>query len=371
MHKNMRCFVILLSLCLYLSGCKNAPTNDKDKQSSSHTPLPPEKFWADYASSSDSNDWIVENDKKHITHEITAKCVIEPSEIRTIKFELDIPEIEDFTAFNYDPPKGGQYNIIKIMNVFFGERAKDFAIFEESAREVYHNSINIYDNSLAEYEKEKGELYLVNGDAAAMDFTSNNMLKSADEMQITLTEEEAIALCDKFLNDCGITGYKYDYTYYYGATQSTFYSIRYYYELDSMPASSPINNGNGFCNISFFVDDRGLVKIKGNLFDSDSFKREQSIDPAQIITSKEAIDFIDKQAALIRCGNETPEFNKYFSNYGEGLLFLPIREMKLGYWFSENNGIKLAWIFFIGENEAIEKSASFAIDAISGKVYNY
>lgn len=371
MHKNMRCFVILLSLCLYLSGCKNAPTNDKDKQSSSHNPMPSEQFWADYTASSETNKLIIGDDEKHITREITSKCVIEPSETRTIKFDLDIPETPEFRAFNYDYPKGGQYDVIKIMHVFFGERAKDFVIFEESARDVYHNSINIYDNSLAEYEKEKGELYLVNGDAAAMDFTSNNMLKSADEMQITLTEEEAIALCDKFLNDCGITGYKYDYTFYYGATQSTFYSIRYYYELDSLPTSSPINDGKGFCNITFFVDDNGLAKIKGSLFDNDSFNREQSINSTQIISSKEAISFVEKQAALIRCGNETPEFNKYFSNYGEGLLYLPIREMKLGYWFSENNGIKLAWIFFIGENEAIEKSASFAIDAISGKVYNY
>lgn len=371
MKKCMRLFVIVFSLCLYLNGCKDTSTGDKNIQSSSHTPMQSEKFWADYAASSDANEQIIVNDKKHITHDIKTKCIIEPSEIRTIKIDLDIPETPEFKAFNYDPPKGGQYDVIKIMRVFFGERAEDFAIFEESAGEVYHNSINIYDNSLAVYEKEKGELYLVNGDAAAMDFTSNNMLKSADEMQIALTEEEAIALCDKFLNDCGITGYKYDHTLYYGATQSTFYSIRYYYELDSLPTSSPINDGKGFCNITFFVDGSGLAKIKGNLFDESSFNREQSINSTQIISSKEAISYVEKQAALIRCGNETPEFNKYFSNNGEGLLYLPIREMKLGYWFSENNGINLAWIFFIGENEAIEKSASFAIDAISGKVYNY
>lgn len=371
MKKSMRFFVIVFSLSLYLSGCKNYPMGEKDNQSSSYTPMPPEKLWADYAASSDVNEQIIVNDKKHITHEIKTKCIIEPSETRTIKFDLDIPEIQDFTAFNYDSPKSGQYDIIKIMRVFFGERAKDFAVFEDSDGEVYHNSINIYDNSLAMYKKKTGELYLVNGNAAAMDFSSNNMLKSADEMQIVLTKEEAIALCDKFLNDCGITGYKYDYTYYYGATQSTFYSIRYYYELDSLPTSSSINDGKGFCNITFFVDDSGLAKIKGNLFDESSFNRKQSINSTQIISSKEAISHVEKQAALIRCGNETPEFNKYFSNNGEGLLYLPIREMKLGYWFSEDNGIKLAWIFFIGENEAIEKSASFAIDAISGKVYNY
>lgn len=370
MKKITRCFILLLSLCLYLSGCKNAPTNGKDEQSSSHTPMPPEQFWADYATSSDAGIQII-GDKTHITREITAKCIAEPSETRTIKFDLDIPETPQLTAFNYANPKGGQFDIIKIMRVFFGERADDFVIFEESAGEVYHNSTDIYDNSLALYEKENGKLYLVNGDAAAMDFTSNNMLKSADEMQITLTEEEAIALCDKFLNDCGVTGYKYDYTYYYGATQSTFYSIRYYYELDSLPTSSPTSDGKGFGNITFLVDDHGIEKIKGNLFDNDSFNREQNINPTQIISSAEAIGFVEKHAALIRCGNETPKFDKYFSERGEGLLYLPIREMKLGYWFSEKNGINLAWIFFIGEDDAIEKSASFAIDAISGKVYNY
>ena len=361
--------IIALSICLFLSGCKKAPTNGTNEQSSSHTPMPPEQLWADYTASSGTDDPIFEGDEKHITREITAKCVIEPSETRTIKFDLDIPETPKLTTNNYDFPQGGQYDILDIMSVFFGERAEVFA--QPDGEFLYKNSIDVYDNSLAGLNTATGELYLVDRNAAAMDFSSNNMLKSADEMAIDLNENEAIALCDKFLSDCGITGYKYDYTLYYGAVQSTFYSICYYYELDSLPASSSISNGKGFCNLIFFVDNNGIVKVNGSLFDKSSFNRKESINAAKIITPNDAINYVAKQAAVIRCGNESPEFNKYHSNHGEGLLYLPIREMKLGYWFSKDIGIRLSWIFFIGDNEAIEKSASFAIDAVSGMVYNY
>lgn len=365
----VRLGTITLSVCLFLSGCKNTSKENTNESSSSYNSLPSEQFGTDYNASSESNELGIIDDEKHITREITVECIIEPSETRKIKFDLDIPEAPKPTANNYDFPQVGQYDILDIMPIFFGERAENFALTDDYTGILYHNSIDINDNSLAGFNKETGELYLVDGNAAAMDFSSNNMLKSADEMAIDLNEDEAIALCEIFLDDCGITGYKYDYTLYYGAIQSTFYSICYYYELDSLPAFSCISNGKGFCNLIFFVDNNGIVKVKGNLFDESSFYRKESIDAAKIITPKEAINYVTKQAAIIRCGNENPEFDKYYSNHGEGLLYLPIREMKLGYWFSEDNGIRLSWIFFIGDDVAIEKSASFAIDAISGKVY--
>lgn len=106
------------------------------------------------------------------------------------------------------------------------------------------------------------------------------------------------------------------------------------------------------------------------MFDENSFFRQNSIDAAQIISPREAINYVAKQAAVIRAGNQNPEFDKYFSQKGEGLLYLPICEMKLGYWFSKNDGIKLSWIFYIGENGIIDRGAAFAIDALTGKVYN-
>lgn len=360
--------LIFILLCVSLSGCKKSPAEVTENSStSSHTPMPPEKLWADYTSTGD--ELIIGDDEKHIYREITAKCVIAPSETRTVKFDLDIPEVPEFTAYNRDFQQCGQYELTDIMSVFYGESAKDFAPFEDSA-EVYHNSKDASDNSIALFDKGTGKINLVYRDAAAMDFSSANMLKSADEMSLQITEENAISLCEKFLRDCNITGYKYGCTNYYGATQSAFYSICYYYELDSLPASSSISNGYGFCNLIFHVNDNGIAEIKGSLFDENSFSRKESIDAAQIISPREAINFVAKQAAVIRVGNQNPEFDKYFSQKGEGLLYLPICEMKLGYWFSKNDGIKLSWIFFIGENGTIDRGATFAIDALTGKVYN-
>lgn len=362
--------LIFILICVSLSGCKKSAAEVSEKSStSSHTPMPPEKLWADYTSNGDTSGLIIGDDEKHISREITAKCVIAPSETRTVKFDLDIPETPDITAYNHDFPKCGQYELTDIMSVFYGEAAKDFVPFEDTA-EVYHNSKDASDNSIALFDKGTGKLYLVYRDAAAMDFSSANMLKSADEMTIDITEDNAISLCEKFLRDCNITGYKYGYTNYYGVAQSAFYSICYYYELDSLPASSSISNGEGFCNLIFHVDDNGIAAIKGSLFDENSFFRQNSIDAAQIISPREAINYVAKQAAVIRAGNQNPIFDEYFSQKGEGLLYLPICEMKFGYWFSKNDGIKLSWIFYIGENGIIDRGAAFAIDALTGKVYN-
>lgn len=362
--------LIFILICVSLSGCKKSPAEVSDNSStSSHTPMPPEKLWADYTSTADAGELIIGDDEKHISREITAKCVIATSETRTVKFDLDIPEVPDFTAYNHDFQQSGQYELTDIMSVFYGEAAKDFVPFEDSA-EVYHNSKDASDNSIALFDKGTGKINLIYRDAAAFDFSSANMLQSADEMTIDITEDKAISLCEKFLQYCNITGYKYGCTNYYGATQSTFYSICYYYELDLLPSSSSISNGQGFCNLIFHVDDNGIAEIKGSLFDESSFSRKERIDAEQIISPREAINYVAKQAAVIRVGNQNPEFDKYFSRKGEGLLYLPICEMKLGYWFSKNDGIKLSWIFYIGENGIIDRGATFAIDALTGKVYN-
>ncbi len=371
MTNNVKYVLILGIICLYLSGCKNVSHESNIEHHSSYFAASSEQFGTDYKAKFESTAEQYETIENHITRETTVKCVIEPSETRTIKFDLDIPEVCEFTYCNYEFSKVGQYNIGDIVQIFFGERAKDFSAFEDCVIQIYHNSADVYDNSLAELDESKGRLYLVDGDAAALDFSSDNMLKNFDEMMINIAEDEAIAICDKFLNDCGITGYRYDYTLYYGAMQPAFYSIRYYYELDSLPTSSRISNGEGLCNLTFFVDDNGIVKIKGRLFDESSFRGKESISTAQIISPQKAIDYAEEQAAVIRCGNETPEFDKYFSDHGEGLLYLPVCEMRLGYWFSEYEGIKLAWIFYIGDNNVAEKSGAFAIDAVSGKVYYY
>lgn len=370
MPDKIKCIIIFICICLCLSGCEKNSIDSKEEYSSLQSQILSEQLSEDITTKVETNKPIINDNENHITRTIKAKCVIEPSETRTLKFDLDVPATPFLTAHNYNLSVGGQYDIQNVIDNFFGNNAKNFVQFVDSEELIYHNSSDIYDYSLVEYKKESGELYLVKGDAAAMDFTSANMLQYADEMVIDMTEHEAIELCDKFLNNCGITGYKYDYTLYYGATQSTFYLIRYYYELDSLPTSSRISDGKGFCNLTFFVNNSGLVKITGYLFDESSFSRTEPIGTMQIISPQTAIDFAEKQAAVIRCGNENPQFDKYFSNHGEGLLYLPIREMKLGYWFSEYEEIKLAWIFYIGEDSAIEKSGLFAIDAVSGKVYN-
>lgn len=184
--------LIFILICVSLSGCKKSAAEVSEKSStSSHTPMPPELLWADYTSTADTGELIIGDDEKHISREITAKCVIAPSETRTVKFDLDIPETPDITAYNHDFPKCGQYELTDIMSVFYGEAAKDFALFEDSA-EVYHNSKDTSDNSIALFDKGMGKLYLVYRDAAAMDFSSANMLKSADEMTIDITEDNAI-----------------------------------------------------------------------------------------------------------------------------------------------------------------------------------
>ncbi len=341
--------IVLIFVCLALSGCKRNSIESNDENSLQQS--------------------ISNGKDAHVTRSIKSKCVIETSETRVIEFDLNIPEVPLMTAYNYSYLEGGNYDIRDIIGIFFENDEKKFTQYENSEEQIFYNSADIDDNSLVEFNKDSGKLCITKGSAAAMDYSSDNMFQCANEMAIDITEHEAIELCDKFLNDCGITGYTYDYTLYYGSIQSTYYLIRYYYELDFLPASSHISDGKGFCNLSFFVSDDGLVKIAGYLFDNSSFDRTETIDTVQIITPQKAIDCVVEQAAVIRCGNENPIFDKYFSNRGEGLLYLPVREMKLGYWYSESDEIKLAWIFYIGEDNTIEKSGSFAIDAVSGKVY--
>lgn len=369
MSRTTKLISIPILICLAVSGCKNTPTaidltkSNRDESSETISHLTREELWADYGGENSLS--IGENDT-HVTAEISANCIIDPLKTRTIKFDLDIPETPDFTAYEYQFHTGGNYEIENLMTVFFGEeRMKSIVQFEKDPG-AYHGE-SYGDMALAHYIKSTAELQLNEDGAMGRNIFDENKLDSADKMSISITENEAIELCDKFLSDCGITGYKYDYTEYFGAIAENYYNIRYYYQLSDLPSSSWINDEKGFCYLTFNVTDDGITLVIGRLFDEDSFERGEKIDKTQIISPQEALQYVAEQAAVIRCGNYNPYFNKYYAE-GEGLTFLPIREMKLGYWFSEKGGIKLAWIFYIGENGYNEKNATFAVDALSGKV---
>lgn len=361
-----KAFALLLAVCVAVSGCKKSP-NDMTSETSTHTAMSPDMLWADYSPESTDSVVIGENETEtHIDRKLTVRCVLEKSEKRTITFDLDLPEKPTGKAYTYDTIKDPNYSFDTILSAFYGERAKDFVPYDGDGEHAYHNGSDGKDNSIAAFKRRY--LYLTLDDAAALCPLGSNMLQSAEEMDIKYSESEAIGLCDKFLDDCGITGYKHFYTTYFGAEEEPFYLIRYYYDLNSLPAHSLISDNKGLSYISFYVDNDGLVQIKANLYDENSFQDEKEIDLSTIISSQEAIESVEKQAAEIRLGNELPIFDEYFSEKGEGLLYVPVCKMELGYWFSEHEGYRLAWVFFIGENGNIDNSATFAIDALTGKL---
>ncbi len=357
-----KAFVLLLAVCMAVSGCKRSPN---DTTTSEHTMMSSDMLWADYSPENLGSVVVGENETAtHIDRKLTVQCVLEKSEKRTVTFDLDLPEKPVGTAYNYDTIQKSGFDIETILSAFYGERAKYFVPSEEE--HVYLNGSDEKDISVAAFNGRY--LYLTLDDAAALCPLGSNMLQSAGEMDVKYTESEATELCEKFLDDCGITGYKHFYTTYFGAEEEPFYLIRYYYDLNSLPAYSHISDNKGLSYISFYVDNDGLVQVKADLYDENSFQNEKEIDLSTIISPREAIENVEKQAAEIRLGNELPVFDEYFSENGEGLLYVPICKMELGYWFSEGGGYRLAWIFFVGENGNIDNEAIFAIDAITGKL---
>lgn len=359
MFKSNKYFTIIL-LSLYLSGCAKSPELFSDI-SSTDAYISTESLEAsNYIGFIDSSS----NESTHIGYEIIAHCDLNKSMTRKIKFNLDLPEAPLGTAFQYNYPMKSGYEIENIISVFFGRSVDEF-VFDESSLTYYIATEQ--DGALASLVN--NDLLISTGRYAELNYLPNNYLQNFDETEINIDENEAISICEDFLLDCGISGYTYDFTLYYGAIDKPFFLIYFCYQLNNMPCASHISDMQGKSYLTFFVDEEGLAEIRGTLYDNNSFKAPKAIDLSTIISPQDAIHYIEKKAAVIRLSNYNPLFDKYYGNK-EGLLYVPICNMKLGYWFSEYDGYKLAWIFSTAENGINEYGATFGIDALDGSVLN-
>lgn len=166
---------ILIFICLAISGCKKSSIDISDSQSSSRTPMPPEQLWADYSANLNTNALNLDGNETHVTAEITANCVIDTHKTRTIKFDLDIPETPDFTAYEYKFYKGGEFDIEDIMSIFFGEEhMKNIKPFDDDPN--CYGGVDINDNSIASYYKGTAELYINKGNAQSWNIFDENKL---------------------------------------------------------------------------------------------------------------------------------------------------------------------------------------------------
>lgn len=348
--------ILLIILCFCLSACANS-LERYSNSSSLDTSIPLESLEDNIDESDDS---LSKKMKKHIVHEITSQCILDKSMTRRIKIDLDLPEVPLGTAFQNIIPKSSEYQIEDIMSIFFGDSVNDF---------VFDKTSLTYEQNGALASLVNNDLHISKGRSVELNYLPENCLQSSEKMEINIDENEAISLCDRFLFDCGISGYSYDFTLYYGAIEKPFYLIYYRYEFNNLPCASHISDMKGKSYLSFFVDNEGLAEIRGSLYSDSGFEKPEEIDLSTIISPQDAINYIEKKAAVIRLSNYNPLFDKYYG-IKEGLLYVPICNMKLGYWFSEYDGYKLAWIFSSSEHGINEYGATFGIDAFDGSVLN-
>lgn len=180
----------------------------------------------------------------------------------------------------------------------------------------------------------------------------DNLLSSVSKSSMTLSTDEAVAMCDKVMSEItdGIE-YHVDYIHAYGTNgRRPYYKIVYKQSADNMTVTA-------FNDTYFLVDDDGIEKVFGCLY-----KVGEAISETSIITSEAAIKLLKENAWQIS-----------FQDFDNSTLY--VNKIVLEYIVVNSNdgsaNIRPTWRFIVGENNDqinLYRDRIIAIDAITGDI---
>lgn len=187
-----------------------------------------------------------------------------------------------------------------------------------------------------------------------------------NDVQCSITPQDAILICDSFIEEIGFDDYCLDYIQGFGRGNNTqHYKVVYTRRLDGIPYIAKAE----YSQVEFRVDDEGIGEVQGGLFDVSKKTMVKSM-----LSLEEAVEKLKDTFAqtdiLVFGGSYLSKFSDEETWY---LHTYPIREITLEYGISHDGVcvvINPIWRFLFDDgNGNGDRSIIYGINAITGNVY--
>lgn len=187
-----------------------------------------------------------------------------------------------------------------------------------------------------------------------------------NDVQCSITPQDAILMCDSFIEEIGFDDYSLDYIQGFGRGNNTqHYKVVYTRRLDDIPYITRAE----YTQVEFRVDDEGIGWVKGGLFDVSEKAKVKSM-----LSLEDAVEKLKDTFAqtdiLVFGGSYLSQFSDEETWY---LHTYPIREITLEYGLSYHGvgvAINPIWRFLFDDgNGNGDRSIIYGINAITGDVY--
>lgn len=187
-----------------------------------------------------------------------------------------------------------------------------------------------------------------------------------NNVQCSITPQDAILMCDSFIEEIGFDDYSLDYIQGFGRGNNTqHYKVVYSRRLDDIPYITRAE----YTQVEFRVDDEGIGWVKGGLFDVSEKAKVKSM-----LSLEDAVEKLKDTFAqtdiLIFGGSYLSQFSDEETWY---LHTYPIREITLEYGLSYHGvgvAINPIWRFLFDDgNGNGDRSIIYGVNAITGDVY--
>lgn len=212
-----------------------------------------------------------------------------------IAADVDTGNVENVNSYDYIITEVSDETREKIFEVCFGDRAGD-AVYDErndvwelrnsdSVADYYSYSVTFPFSASVE-SQERITFFNHRPDLNPFEY---NRLDNADESCCRLNIDDAVKMCDELVENVeAFHGMKTDFIHAYGKDGRTpYYRLMYKRVIDGMVV-------NGYDDIFILVDDDGIEKLSGAVYEvSDSDKN------ISIITVDEAVDKLEENAGYI------------------------------------------------------------------------
>lgn len=195
---------------------------------------------------------------------------------------------------------------------------------------------------------------------------SDALYEDANQVQCGVQVEDAISICDSFIQDINYLDYKlYDIHGFGKNNHPQYYSLTYVKYVEGLPF---ITNSE-YTKVKFYVDKDGVSYVKGGNF---TVKDRQSVDT--ILSLEDAIHILCKSLENLNLSVDDGSYLSQFANEEtKGLEIIPIREIALEYtrMLDDTGTLKMIpfWRFFLeGPNGSINRSIILGVNAITGEI---
>lgn len=277
-----------------------------------------------------SNKKVKETININGSNTINLEAIIEVSNVERVRnYKYNLEDITDdfrtklFQTLFKDESSKAEYDVRNnVWELKKSDKIGDYYLYEVSYPKS-GEAIAGEKSFLLEYR---------NVDLCPLDY---NIYTSAPVNTFGISEEDATKLCEDLLKQIDSENeYQLDYIHYYGKTRGKpFYWIHYKKVIDGMVITS-------YNDISFYVDNNGIERIYGSLYDLEEENKDiniislekatQSLKDNKLLISFEGLDIDEQEITISKITFE----------------YIVIKDLY------ENVSVVPSWRFYIGCNES-------------------